>query len=1112
MTPGSEDRATYAPDAAQRAVLALPIEESGVVVGAPGTGKTETLVARVAALVDAGVDPDAVLVLTPSRQTATALRDRLGLAVRVATTGPLARSVASYAFQIVRAHAVAADAEPPQLLTGGDEDQIIRDLLEGDDEDEAVGAVRWPEWLGPAIRGTAGFRTEVRTFLAECTTLGIEPARLRELGERHELPAWVALSSFFAEYLQVRDGMRGAHRDAAGLVREAVGLLRSAPPGDPAADRVRVVLVDDAQELTLGGVELLEAVRGRGAAVLAFGDPDVGSGSFRGATPENFARLAASLGTVHVLSDGHRGTAWQRELVGRVTQRIGAVGVVAHRGAAVGVEPDGSVRVLTLRSAAEEYDAVARVLRERHVHDGVPWRACAVIAHDTRQVAALEAELSAREVPARSSGPGRALGTVRPVADLLRLIELAARDDWTFDDVSTALVGTYGRLDVIELRRLRSALRHAELRRVLDDSGDAGGAQDLSDTEQAEAGGGAGGAGNADARKADAEGGAAEGARNADAAERSGRDLVLSAMRQPLEFDLLDTREARRAASLARTLEVLRDDLDRGATAHELLWTAWDRSGLERAWGELARGSGPLAEQAHRDLDALVALFQAAKRFVERSLDADPRVFVRSILDSGVAEDRLEAPTRDDSVRVMTPAGALGLEFDTVVVAGMQDAVWPNTRLRGSLLDTWRLADAATRAGGEALGAFDRRRAAMHDELRLLARALSRATEQVVVTAVDDDDTGPSVFFELLPDPEPFDLDHPVSLRGLVARHRRTLTAAGSRSGAATGAAVAPAVRAAQQLALLADAGVPGAAPRDWYGVAGPTSTGPLRDLSREDVRVSPSRLHALEECELNWVIADLGGDPGGTTAGLGTIIHAALEHAAGHDEAALWAEVEARWGELTFEAAWRDRAEQTRARDLVRRLHLYLRRFDDAGGTLIGAEPHFEVVIPLDESDLAPHRDRAPADPASADAEEHRVILSGYIDRVELTPEGKVVIMDLKTGKREPQTDAKVLDNPQLAAYQLAFESGAIAEANGHAPGGAKLLVLRPTATKSDYVTPWQPPFDDERRGAFVERIRTAVAVMRGETFTAPYEEHCRDEHAYGLCRIHTVGAVSAS
>ena len=66
-----------------------------------------------------------------------------------------------------------------------------------------------------------------------------------------------------------------------------------------------------------------------------------------------------------------------------------------------------------------------------------------------------------------------------------------------------------------------------------------------------------------------------------------------------------------------------------------------------------------------------------------------------------------------------------------------------------------------------------------------------------------------------------------------------------------------------------------------------------MRDLDREDVRVSPSRLQALEECQLDWVIGDLGADAGGAVAGLGTLVHAAMEHADGIDEAALWAEVE---------------------------------------------------------------------------------------------------------------------------------------------------------------------------------------------------------------------------
>ena len=103
--------------------------------------------------------------------------------------------------------------------------------------------------------------------------------------------------------------MRGAHRDAAGLVREAVGLIRTAPAGIAALDRIEIVLVDDAQELTLGGVALVEACAGRGIAVMAFGDPDVGSGAFRGATPENFARLVASLGGTWTLDRAHRGTA-----------------------------------------------------------------------------------------------------------------------------------------------------------------------------------------------------------------------------------------------------------------------------------------------------------------------------------------------------------------------------------------------------------------------------------------------------------------------------------------------------------------------------------------------------------------------------------------------------------------------------------------------------------------------------------------------------------------------------------------------------------------------------------------------------------------------------------
>lgn len=1022
-------------DDTQRSVIDLPPDASGVVVGAPGTGKTSVIVSRVASLVASGLAPEELIVLTPTRQAATSLRDRLAVQVGIATSGPLARSVAAFAFQIVRGVLVASDAAPPQLLTGPDEDRMIQDLLEGDAEDERAGASRWPSWLPSDVRATRGFRAEIRAFLAEMTTLGVAPAELERRSVRDGSEVWRSMSSFAAEYHAVRARMRGAHRDAAGLVREAVELLRGLPPGSPtvgALASVRTVLVDDAQELTVGGVEMLEALRERGAAVLAFGDPDVGSGAFRGASPAHFARLAAGA-PVHVLGVGHRGTPAQRDLLAEVTSRIGAVGVVAHRRAPSGGDPDGSIRVHTLRSIAEEYDTIARLLRERHVHDGIAWGDCAVIAHDARQVAALEDELSAREVPTASIGPTRTLASSSAVRDLLRMVDLAATppDEWDVESAVQVLRGAG--VDTVEVRRLRTALRHAALRR-------------------------------------------------ADVEDASSAALLLSALWQPIEFEAIDTREGRRAARVARTIARLRVELEAGATAHELVWTAWDESGRERSWREAAAGHGPLADQAGRDLDAVVALFQAAKRHGEREDGTSPIAFLRGILDSDVAEDRLSAPRPPAAVRVMTPAGALGAEFDTVVIAGVQDGVWPNLRVRGSLLETWRLG-----LGDDVDPAsVDRRREVLHDELRLFARAVSRARSQLIVTAVSDDDTGPSALFELLPpaQPAPASAEHPLTLRGLVALHRRSLTA--------------PRVderdrrHAAGQLALLAASGVAGADPADWYGVAEPTTVDPLYDLDHEQARLSPSKLQSIDDCQLNWVIGELGGDAGGSTAGVGTVIHAALENAGGSGEAELWDEVERRWGDLEFDAGWIERAERRRARELITRLARYLRDAEGWGTRLISAEPHFELEVSIEGA----------AQP---------VVISGTIDRVELTADGTVVIVDLKTGRSESTSAAAAADNPQLSAYQLAFEAGAIPDTEGYASGGAKLLVLK-QSRGAPYATPTQAPFDDDDRARFLTRIAAAVQVVGGGRFLAPYESHCRDDHTYGLCRIHTVGAVSAT
>ena len=1069
------------PDAAQRAVIAAEPSASGVIIGAPGTGKTRTLIDRVVQLLDVeGLRPEQVLALTPNRQAATALRDRIGVRIGQATPGPLARSLGSFAFQVVRGAMVREGDEPPALLTGADQDRIIAELLAGDAEDRRI---PWPDALSDSVRASKGFRSELRAFLAECTEIGARPDELRDSGNE----AWAATAEFLVEYRAVLDALRSAHRDAADLLSEASTILRTAEAATlgPLAP-LRAVLIDDAQELTRGGVAVVTALRDRGVAVLAFGDPDISSGAFRGASPELFARLAGVLGEVHVLDGTHRQRPALTALTRTVTQAIGASGRIEHRRAPVPVtadEVDAGVATFLAPSPYEEFDRIAGVMREWHLSDGVGWDRMAVIAHDTRQVTALETELAAREIPTRAAGVQRPLGSEGIVRDIVGIVRLALTpvDERTPQALEEALRTPFGGMDAIGLRRLRARLRHIEL----------------------EHGG-----------------------------STPARELLRQAMANPAHLTLIDAPESRTAERFAETIHALTEGAAAGETIHDLLWRVWDQARavdgrtLQVAWREISLL--PTGAETARSLDALVSLFDAAKRFVERTPNERAETFVRDILDSEVPEDSLSTPDRPGKVTLLTPATALGTEFDAVVVAGVQDGIWPNVRLRGGLLQTWRLADAlqASRTGEdlEPPGVLDRRRAVLHDELRLFVRAVSRARERLLITAVDDDDMTPSAFFGFLPAPEPPErhasAEHPLTLRGLVSRHRRALT---------TSSVESTRREAAGQLSVLATEGVPGAAPADWYGVARASTDAPLRDLSVAGARVSPSKMESYEECGLNWVVSALGGDtvmP--PTAGIGTIVHEAMERVPDGDIEQMRAIVSEHWPELDFETAWIGRKERRRADLLVDRLHTYLGDVRRDGGRVIGSEAEFRFAVDVVADDAA-----SPAVHPVGEDRANQAIIHGYIDRIEAYPpgagehapargrgwepmrggaEGPVVVVDLKTGKNDPESDSGVLDHAQLAAYQIAVQQGLVEGAAPESLAGARLVIVSKTLAKSEYRIAHQHALDGDARSAFLRRVSAAARGMSASSFTAQVESHCADtQRRVHPCRIHTVPAVSS-
>jgi RecB family exonuclease len=772
---------------------------------------------------------------------------------------------------------------------------------------------------------------------------------------------------------------------------------------------------------------VLRALLDRGVAVIAFGDPDVAANAFRGGEADVVGRFAASLGIADgdrlVLETVHRGGPELRALVARTVERIGTAAAGPQRRAAVAASPASvephperpAVATLRATTPARHAAAIARVLREEHLLHDVPWSQLAVVVRSGAQIPELARALSRAEVPTRTTGRGTPLRDDPAPRALLALIEVGiGRRPLDAETAAELLTGPFGGLDPLGLRRLRLALRHEEL---------------------------------------------------AGCGTRPGAELVAEALAAPGRLATIEGRAATRAARLAETLEVLRGMAD-DATIEELLWTAWERSRVAERWRRAALGSGIEAAEANRDLDGVVALFAAAKRYVEQRPVDKPDTFLEHVLDSDIADDLLAPARVDDAVLVATPSAVVGLEFRTVVVASLQDGAWPNLRPRGSLLAPQRLVRALE---GRDAASIDERKLVLDDELRMFALAVSRASERVVLAAVDNDDETSSVLFSLAPDAVELLRPHdgrpprlsatPLTLRGLTGLLRRDLARA---SAAGAGAAA----DAASLLALLAERQVTGADPDEWLGLREPSTDAPL--FSDEPVRVSPSQLANVEESPLDWAVSRLAGGSSSIAMSVGTIVHWAMETAESPEVEALWAQVERRWPELPFDAPWIAEFQRRATLGLIRALAEYLRDFAAHGKTLVAAEGRFRFPVADD------------------------VIVSGSIDRVELAPGGEVVIVDLKTGT--PETSQPVIDaHPQLATYQLAYREGVLDEFlaphGEHRAGGAKLVFVKSGVRGKLYREGVQLVLDEESLASFRERILEAAKVMAAASFEGPRE-----------------------
>ncbi|MFD7497880.1 ATP-dependent helicase [Streptomyces sp. NPDC059832] len=1099
--PGSVDPPLL--DAAQRAVVDHPGGPLLVLAG-PGTGKTTTLVEAVAARIARGGDPAGILVLTFSRKAAVELRDRMAARLGAAR-GPQATTFHSFCYALVRAHQDAdLFAEPMRLLSGPEQDVTVRELLAGQLELERDGFahIRWPDELRACLT-TRGFADEVRAVLARSRELGLGPNALAAFARRTGRPDWGAAAEFLAEYLDVLDGQ--GVLDYAELVHRAVLLAERPEVSALLAGEYDAVFVDEYQDTDPAQVRLLHALAGnRGSApgagggrdLIAFGDPDQSIYAFRGADvngildfPDTFRRADGAPAPVGVLTTSRRSAgrllAATRLLTRRMPlTRLPSAKVRAHRELAA-VREGGSVEAYTYPTASTELDNIADLLRRAHLEDGVPWNEMAVLVRaGGRTIPSLRRALTSAGVPLEVDGddlPLRHEPAVAPLLTALRAVATAAlrRGAPGAEEEEEASAAEGEGAD--SQRASVVAGEGADSQGASATEGDSAEVPSWLDTETALAllASPLGSMDAADLRRLGRALRDEERAAGNRVPAPSG-DLLARALAEPERLVAHDPAYARGAQRLGALLRKARELLEGGGTAEEALWALWAGTPwpgrLERA--ALRGGAG--GRNADRDLDAVCALFDTAARAEERTGGRGALNFLEEVDAQDIAADTLSRrAVRPDAVRLMTAHRSKGLEWRLVVVAGVQEGLWPDLRRRGSLLE-------ADRIGRDGLAEPLTPGALLAEERRLFYVAATRARERLVVTAVKapaDDGDQPSRFLTEL-GAEPRDVTgrprRPLAVAALVAELRATTVDPEASDALREEAAR----RLARLAALTDDEGqplVPAAHPYRWWGLYEPTrSAVPLRDRD-QPVALSGSALDQLANtCALQWFLGrEVKADAPATAAqGFGNVVHVlADEVASGRtpaDLAVLMERLDSVWDGLVFDAPWKSRQEKEQARAALERF-LRWHVMDRTGRTPAASEHDFDVTL---------------------EAGEYQVRIRGSMDRVEQDAEGRAYVVDFKTGKQSPTRD-EVARHPQLAVYQLAVREGAVDEVfDGRRPepGGAELVQLRqPAAKKEGGEALPKVQAQEPLAGEWVpDLLATAAGRVLDERFTPTTGQHC--------------------
>ncbi len=884
----------------------LDVDGPQIVVGGPGTGKTEFLVRRARHLVtDRAVPAEHVIALSFGRRGVADLEERMRVAVPGSAPPVATATFHSLAAGIVERHATRRGwTDPPQILTGPEQAALVRELLSASP----------PDIWSPAFRGllrTTTFAEEVTDFLLRASEQMLEPVDIAAIAQTRD--DWRGLPAFVESY---RAELRHRGRiDYGTLLSEAAFIAEAAPrPVTPH----RYVLVDEYQDTTEAQVRLLAALTGPDRNLTVAADPYQSIYSFRGAAVQNvdrfpsvFRNRAGGPARRIVLTTSFRTPAAILEAAVRVTSRDlpGAAGTVTP------APGDGRVDVHIFEQQTAEAEWIGGETLRLHLEHGVPYSRMAVFVRSKRRLLP-ELSRTLHRLRIAHDPPASRLAEQPAARFVLDLVAATCGDEFeAVRALRRILLGPWFAMPLGTLRDI----------------------------------------------------------------ERTG---------------------ARKGSSLTRALAAGRPSLVALAElVEDPSWamTATATEGVWRVWSSLpqlaivATDPGRASERA-----AWASLSQVLGRWNERNPHGTLAEYQRLVVDEEFEARPLlsyRLPD-DDRLTVTTLHQAKGLEFDVVFIADAVEGVFPDLRLRDSLLGVRHLLPDVPHEPA----AY--RRFRLQEERRLAYTAMTRAAQRVVWTATStgfEEGRGvPSRFLALVAGTATVE-----AAATSPQLDRQPVTAAEAEATLRRRASD-PTRSEVQRLAAIdVLARGPRWRMRDPWSFAGIRPRGPDHGLIGPTPKLSPTQADAYTECPRRYALSRrLGiGNAAGPHAAMGRLVHGVLETT---ERAAL----EAAQPHGTLREA----------------LTALLDRFD---ADEFGGDPFAEAWLRRAAVTLESLYERWPGAGAVV-AVEHEVSAEiggtpwvGYIDRVE-GRDGALRIVDYKTGSTV-MTKATAAESLQLGFYLLA-------------------------------------------------------------------------------------------